>query len=135
MHLCAVTARADEALSVYNLMRLETDPHNLPDKYTYAALVRATVLSGRYEMTASVRAGAVGEGGVPGPGRPGRSDLGRPPRGEAARRRRHSLRPLNPHSRPTRNLQPPVIPPPAQFRSLRTCWRTRSRSTRASRAT
>lgn len=54
MHLCAVTSRADDALAVYNLMRLETDPHNLPDVYTYAALVRAIVMSKRYEMASSV---------------------------------------------------------------------------------
>jgi pentatricopeptide repeat protein len=54
MHLCAITSRADDALAVYNLMRLETDPNNLPDKYTYAALIRAIVLSKRYEMAASV---------------------------------------------------------------------------------
>lgn len=35
IHLCAVVGRLDDALAVYNLMRLETDPACYPDTSTY----------------------------------------------------------------------------------------------------
>lgn len=35
LHLCAVVGRLDDALAIYNLMRLETDLECYPDRTTY----------------------------------------------------------------------------------------------------
>jgi hypothetical protein len=46
--------RVTEALGVYNLMRLETEEGNLPDVYSYSALMRAVLVSERTELTQMV---------------------------------------------------------------------------------
>jgi pentatricopeptide repeat protein len=55
LQLCASAGRMDDALAVYNLQRLETEPVNLPDSYTYNALMRGVLVSGSVELTQQVR--------------------------------------------------------------------------------
>ncbi len=61
VHLCAVMGRCDDALAVYNLMRLECDEESLPDLYTYSALVRAVLITNRLEMAQQVRSACPAE--------------------------------------------------------------------------
>jgi pentatricopeptide repeat protein len=56
LQLCASAGRMDDALAVYNLQRLETEPANLPDSYTYNALMRGVLVSGSVELTQQVGA-------------------------------------------------------------------------------
>lgn len=55
VHLCGVAGRVDDALAAYNLMRLDTDRGSAPDRYTYSALLRAVLVSGRHELLERVR--------------------------------------------------------------------------------
>ncbi len=50
-----VTGHLEDALALYNLMRLEPDARNLPDQYTYSALVRGLMTAQRYELVEQVR--------------------------------------------------------------------------------
>lgn len=54
LQLCSSAGCIDDALALYNLQRLETDPANLPDAYTYNALMRGVLVSGRVELTQQV---------------------------------------------------------------------------------
>jgi pentatricopeptide repeat protein len=60
LQLCGSAGSMEDALAVYNLQRLETERANLPTAYTYTALLRAMVVSGRCELTQQVRAGGPG---------------------------------------------------------------------------
>ncbi|WIA36338.1 hypothetical protein OEZ86_007659 [Tetradesmus obliquus] len=51
LQLCCSAGRMDDALAVYNLQRLETEPANLPDAFTYTALMRGVLVSGSVELT------------------------------------------------------------------------------------
>jgi pentatricopeptide repeat protein len=59
LQLCASAGRMDDALAVYNLQRLETEPANLPDAYTYNALMRGVLVAGCVELTQQVRGSGV----------------------------------------------------------------------------
>lgn len=47
-------------LSYLRMQRLETSPRSLPDMYTYTALMRGVLTTGRVELTPQVRADMVG---------------------------------------------------------------------------